>query len=334
MGSSYEIDDVAQPLAALLHHLDTTQPGLTETWRSWLIAPVSGGANNRLYRATGEGGDYAVKFAIRDTRDRAGREYSALRTLRQAGLKIAPEPILLEPDRYGQPVVVQSWLHGEALTGPPQGDTEWVAFLDHYTTIHSVTPQNTTIKLAAGYLNVTSGEAGKALVRAHAAMLPPDARPKSVVELLDWFDPWTPPVWPAPAQTLVRVDGNWRNFLRVGDGLASVDWEYSGWGDPAFELAELALHPAYESVPGARWDELSANFALRRNDPTAVLRIRTYTTIMLVWWVVRWARYLYEVPRGLDPRLVSRPEGWLANVERQYNRYLALAQARGDAFAR
>jgi aminoglycoside phosphotransferase (APT) family kinase protein len=319
---------VTRRFARLLQHIDSMRPRRPETWDGWNIAPISGGANNLLYRATGEDGDYALKFTIRDNRDRAGREYGALCALRQAGLQIAPEPILLERDRYEQPVVVQSWLRGEALAGPPQGDAEWAAVSDHYAAFHSVTPEKVSLKLAAGYLNVSNGEAGKKLVRDHAMRLPPDARPKSLQELLAWLERWSPPVWPAPARTLVRVDGNWRNFLREGDGLASVDWEYSGWGDPAFELAELALHPAYEGVPGTRWDELAEDFARRRNDPTALLRIQTYTTIMLIWWLVRWARYLYEVPRGLDPRLVSRPEGWLENAERQYSRYQALAETR------
>jgi aminoglycoside phosphotransferase (APT) family kinase protein len=320
-----------QPFDELLQHLDTTRPVMPETWRGWRITPVTGGANNLLHRATGEDGDYAVKFTVRDDRDRAGREYAALSALRQAGLSVAPEPIWLERERYRQPVVVQSWLDGETLAGPPQSDAEWAAFLDHYDAVHSVTPQRSTLELASGYVNVSSGEAGQTLVREHAGKLPLDTRPAPLQELLARFDAWSPPKWPAPAQTLVRVDGNWRNFLRCVDGLASVDWEYSGWGDPAFELAELALHPAYAGVPRARWDQLTLDYARRSGDPTAALRIQTYTAIMLVWWVVRWARFLYETPRGLDARLVSRSADWLIEVERQYERYLALAQARAGA---
>lgn len=46
------------------------------------------------------------------------------------------------------------------------------------------------------------------------------------------------------------------------------------------------------------------------HDPIVVLRIQTYYTIMLVWWLVRWARFLYEVPQGLDVRLVARETNW------------------------
>ncbi len=315
--------DLVRSLADLLQHLDVGQIQTPEIWCGWCIAPVSGGANNLLFRVTGDAGDYAVKFTVRDARDRAGREYAALSALRQAGLDIAPRPIWLDRERHAQPVVVQTWLNGEALSRPPQTDAEWAALLDHYGAIHSVTPQRTTVPLASGYVNVSSGEAGKAMVHEHARMLPLEVRPASLREILAWLDGWSPPTWPTPPRTLVRVDGNWRNFVACGDALASVDWEYSGWGDPAFELSELALHPAYDGVPQERWEQFLMDYARRHNDPTVNLRVRTYTTIMLVWWLVRWTRYLYEVPRGMDARLVSRPAGWLAEVERQYGRYLA-----------
>ncbi len=109
--------------------------------------------------------------------------------------------------------------------------------------------------------------------------------------------------------------------------MASVDWEYSGWGDPAFELADMMTHPGYTEVVPVRWDWLIDAYTERMGDRTAALRVRTYSTIMLVWWVVRLARYLYEVPRGLDQRLVQPSAGWQTTTERNYAHYLALAEA-------
>ena len=115
---------------SLLQYLDSVRPAASETWRGWHIAPVMGGANALVYRVTRQPDDYAVKFTVRDERDRAGREYAALDALRQSGLRIAPEPIWLGREQYTQPVVVQSWLDGETLDGPPQNDAEWAALLD------------------------------------------------------------------------------------------------------------------------------------------------------------------------------------------------------------
>lgn len=60
------------------------------------------------------------------------------------------------------------------------------------------------------------------------------------------------PAWPPSQLTLCRVDPNLRNFVRRPDGWLSVDWENSGWGDPAFEIADLLAHPTCLVVTGER----------------------------------------------------------------------------------
>jgi hypothetical protein len=83
------------------------------------LSACEGGYSNLLYRVTGPSGHWTVKFTVRDRRDRAGREYHALLALRQAGLSVAPEPLLLDRRRCAQPVVVQTWLEGEVSSEPP-----------------------------------------------------------------------------------------------------------------------------------------------------------------------------------------------------------------------
>ncbi len=310
-------------LSALLDQLATELPRIAQSWQAWQITPITGGANNLLYRASTAQVDYVIKFTVRDERDRAGREYTALRALQESGLSVAPLAIWCDRQRYPQPVIVQTWLDGAPLTAPPQTSTEWAALLRHYCTIHQVTPARTTVGLAEATLNVASGVAGKALVQQHLARIPRAARATSLQNVLTWFATWTPPTWPSPPRALCRVDANWRNFIQREAGWASVDWENSGWGDPAFELADLMTHPAYAIMPAAHWHRLILAYAEQMADPTAFRRVYTYYTIMLVWWAVRWARYLYEVPRGLDARLVERPAHWQAETEQKYAQHMA-----------
>jgi len=102
-----------------------------------------------------------------------------------------------------------------------------------------------------------------------------------------------------------------------------VDWENSGWGDPAFEIADLRTHPAYLEIPATRWEWVVATYCdLRADaDPTAATRISLYYKVMLLFWVVRLARTLYEVPRGLDQRLVERPHNWEEETREKYTLY-------------
>ena len=314
------------PFLPLLDHLASSAAVADGEWREWRIARVAGAGNNLLFRATSATRDLAIKFTIRDQRDRAGREYAALLALQQAKLAIAAEPLWLDRDRYTQPVVVQSWLEGAVLAAPPVHDDEWRCLLDHYLAIHTLTPAS-GIALAPAVLNMTSAKDGLDRIRQQLAYLPQAEQPASLRELVQNVEAAPLPSWPAPPLALCRVDPNTLNFVRRPGDWASVDWENAGWGDPAFELADLITHPAYLDVPPERWEWLIDAYCARCGDPGAASRLRVYWPLMLVWWVARLARTLYEVPRGGDQRLVARPDGWLEDMRAKYERYLALARA-------
>jgi thiamine kinase-like enzyme len=314
-------------LFALLHHLDTIKDSQVHVWKDWLIQPLAGGANNRLFRATGELGDLVVKFTIRDERDRAGREFAALTALYQASKDLAPQAVWLDRQSFHQPVIVQTWLEGEALISPPQNLMDWQALVDHYCAIHQLNTEKTRVRISPAVLYAASGAEGKALVRRHLERIPAQFQPETLQRLIQRFEAWAPPQWPPPRLALCRVDANWRNFIRRPNAWASVDWENSGWGDPAFEIADLMTHPAYISINDPPWERLITYYSNQMGDEDAPSRIQAYRIIMLIWWVVRWQRNLYETPRGLDPRLVDRPASWRETTEQIYLHYLNQAEA-------
>jgi aminoglycoside phosphotransferase (APT) family kinase protein len=313
-------------LRGLLHHLATGRHEQGEPWPGGPIRQIEGGWSNLLYRVTGPSYDWAVKFTVRDRRDRAGREYHALQALRQAGRSVAPEPLLLDRRRYPQPVVVQTWLAGEVSAEPPTSEADWERLLQHMATIHSVTPATTPVTLLRAVVDARSAREGRELVQQQMAKLPENARPPSLQPLMRRFEATGFPRWPSPPLALCRTDNNILNVIRRPGPWASVDWENAGWGDPAFDVAQLMTHPAYLSVPSRRWDRVVATCCRMADDEALAERIRVYHTILAVWWVARVARFLYEWPRGLDRRLAERPEGWEADMRAKYAHYLRLAQ--------
>jgi aminoglycoside phosphotransferase (APT) family kinase protein len=313
-------------LRALLAHLSVTN-GEAHRWRAWQIVPVAGGANNRLQRATTTGADLAIKWTLRDERDRAGREYAALAALQSLGLDLAPSPLLLDRTSYPLPVVVQTWLPGETRTTPPVTDAEWTKLLEHYAAIHQVIPDRLTRQLPAAVLTADSVHAARRLVEWQLQQLPIEARPGVVQRLIRRLDAWEAPTWPSPLPTLLRTDPNIRNFVQCPTGWMSVDWENSGWGDPAFEIADLITHAAYLDVEPARWTWVVQTYAMLRGEPSIATRITAYRVCLLVWWAARLARMLYEVPRGHDKRLALRPPDWLADATAKLEHYVADADA-------
>lgn len=288
----------------------------------WCVVPVSGGANNLLYRATSASADLAVKFVIRDGRDRAGREHAALSALRDAGLDVAPAPVLLDRTAYEQPVVAQAWLEGAVLPSPPETDEEWLALIEHLSAIHGVTRERTGRPVRDAVLTMRSASEGIERIREQLARIPERDRPDDLRRLADRIERMPLPTWPAPRLALCRDDPNVANLIWNDGACRSVDWENSGWGDPAFEVADVVTHASYVDVPEGRRRWFLERYAARSPDPMLLTRADTYVRLMLVWWVARLARYLHEWPRGLDARLVDRPPTWREDVRAKYELYV------------
>ncbi len=321
--------DRESAIRQLLNYL-AGEPGFVDAWWSgWRIRRIGGGRNNLLYRATGPAGDLAVKFTVDDGRDRAGHEDCALRALRRAGLDVAPPPVLLDRTTYLRPVVVQGWLPGAAGL-IPRADDEWEGLVRHLVEVHRVTPETTDVPLPPCAIDVRTARQGQEVVGQQLALLPPAAQPPPLQTLARRLVTADFPEWPTAPVTLCRLDNNIANYIcrsaRRRKAWASVDWEYSGWGDPAFDVANLVTHVALMDVPAGRWDWFVDRYCALVEDETAPLRIQVYRQIMLAWWPVRLARYLHEIPAGTDQRLAAWPEGWRADIEAKYAHYLALAE--------
>ncbi len=236
-------------LGALLTFLSEAWPREPGQFRGWTFRRVSGGANNLVYRVRESDETYAVKFCLADERDRAGREYAALSLLNDFSIPLAPKALLLEREHYALPVVVQAWLEGEVMR-PPVSEAAWDTLLTYYAALHSVTQSPGAVARA---LHTASSVAeGRALIRGQLEHLPEAAYLSGLNGVLERFEAWPSPSWPQPRLALCRVDPNPTNFVRTRDGLRSVDWENSGWGDPAFEIADLLVHPACQPVSAER----------------------------------------------------------------------------------
>ncbi len=303
-----------------------SDPSVPDELEGWRIAPLPGGRNNRLFKLSNASLSVVAKFTMRDARDRAGREYNALLSLAAAGLAIAPLPFLLDRDAYCQPVVVQEWVDGEPLQHPPNDDVGWERLAELLTLTHRLRPGDEAGSLLPAVLTAHTAAGALQIVRDELGKMPEGERLPEVAAAAARLERQSLSRWPVPPPTLVRCDPNVRNVIRRPGVWAYVDWEYSGWGDPAYDVAELMLHPSYIAVPEARW----AWFCNRvlDGDATARARVSVYRKTINVWWLARLSRLRYETPRGLDRRLAQLQPGWDEELARNYEHYLHLANSR------
>ena len=157
--------------------------------------------------------------------------------MRAAGLKIAPEPILLETRRYSRPVLVRTWLCGRTLETIPKDERSWEAILEHLLEVHSLTPEAIPEKISASVPaaapTARSAREGLARLCEHLSReLPSHNVPVGLHSLVERVGQTEYPSWPPPQRSLCHGDPNRHNFVlryevaRVR--CLSFDWEYGG----------------------------------------------------------------------------------------------------------
>jgi Ser/Thr protein kinase RdoA (MazF antagonist) len=288
------------------------------------VRRVRGGFNNALYRVEAEGGSYACKLCVADGRRRAAREYGTLRLLRATGLDIAPQPLCLDEScaLVPFPAVIYRWLPGVPL-GPSPTAQQLSALLDTYHRIHALRREEMQ--------HIPLLEAGF-----HWFDFAP-----YVAELYDFLEEYG--TWLAASdpdgptlrdrlahlvtecvQTLItttvdpgrgrfplrlcRVDPNLANAVWGRDGrLRWVDWEYSGWGDPALDLADLRWHAALDGLSGDEHKWLRENYCRPERDPGFEARLAMWDCLLATRWPFVTLRILWSAYNGPDRLRLTRP---------------------------
>lgn len=292
----------------------------------WVVERVAGGANNALYRVTSNGQQIACKLCVPDDRQRAAREYRVMQVLQSAGADVAPEPLWLDESCMVAPfpVVMYRWLAGEPLPTDMTG-AQWAAFAGTIQQIHAL--------LQANY-----GDSG--LPDAWFHWFDVEVYLAELEGLLRQFGPWllVTSLDGASLQarlarivaacsnylrasgvdlargrvplSLCRVDANRLNAIWGRDArLRWVDWEYSGWGDPALDLADLRWHAALENVRAEQHDWLRAAYQRPTGDSTFDVRLDAFDRLLVSRWPLLVLRVLWNQANGTDRlRLSQMPE--------------------------
>lgn len=268
------------------HSLETM---LREDWHIQLAAR---GMNGLVFHAThADGRDYAVKVTRRDPRQRAIREFTALTTLHRTG--IAPRPIACHPEIPDLPdssITVTEWL--DAMPFDPPDTLTGHRRIQHTLTVaHHIAPDATPTAIMPAALYVQHPvDLLEDLERRYAALPHDYPHLRTLINRAEHFSPshWDTP----PRLGLIQCEAWPANALDTGEHLYLVDWENSGWGDPAFEIADMAAKPRFGSdLTEAEFQTLACDHAERLHDPTLPDRAMHYRRLMVIWWAIRLTTY-------------------------------------------
>jgi aminoglycoside phosphotransferase (APT) family kinase protein len=292
-----------------------------------LVRRVSGGSNNALYRVETDGQCCAVKLCVADGRRRAAREYGALLLLHRAGLDIAPQPLGLDESCtvVPFPAVVYRWLRGESL-GSTLTARELAALLAGYHAMHALYrdehKSSVNDPLDAWFhwfdFEVYLAELYDFLAGygSWLATREPDGphMRKRLARLVDGCaeiigTTSVDPSCESVRRCLCRVDPNLANTILDETGqLRWVDWEYSGWGDPALDLADLRWHAALSGLSEPQQDWLRKSYRRPSHDPDFKDRLAVWDCLLATRWPFLVLRVLWSVYNGPDRVRLTRPD--------------------------
>ncbi len=194
-----------------------------------VITELSGGITNRNYKIQAGGAAYVLRLGGNDTNllgiDRP-TEYGC--TLAAAKAGVAPEPVaFLEPEGY----LVTRFIAGESIPataiGSPANIQRVMAAVKRYHALKDFPGSFSPFRVVDAYLP---------LARQYQAPLPAQ---------MEWFQSLAQQIEKAfgrqpVALTPCHNDLLNGNFIDDGENIRILDWEYGGWGDPFFDLANFS----------------------------------------------------------------------------------------------
>ncbi|HEY5273756.1 MAG TPA: phosphotransferase [Acidimicrobiales bacterium] len=245
----------------------------------WSIAKVASGFNGVVWRARAIGAsDIAIKLSAIDPRERASREFESTQRLYESGLDIAPRPLVVVREPEGS-AIVSTWCPGVSLDSPPDELAFWSRVATTYAKVHSTSPKGLRIAVdgftISNYLDKAKTYADRAGRHRFSVLL--EKVRNTVGDAL--------PV--ATTKALIHGDVSIANMLVSDDEIRLVDWEYSGAGDPCWDLAGLCTTPAHLDLPVEVMDFVIRQHASEIGFPDLAIRTRALVIVALTIWCAR-----------------------------------------------
>lgn len=266
------IDELVDRARALVNggDADPTMSGFTR---------LSGGMTNEVFSFADD--PSRVVKVFRTAGGAAEREWDALVAL--AGSGIAPEPVHFAA-RDDLSVVVMTRLTGSTLPAAALGANHAGTIGTMHRAIHSMVPATRRPQSYAGVLAL------KTALMTDEPQRESDAGTWSALVALAWQAARTwivtadvEHLFSPDALCFSRGDPNLTNYLWSDSGLVLVDWENSGFNNPALELADMAEHASTRELGDDFWDQVADATELDETDKAGVQHGRR---LMACLWLV------------------------------------------------
>ena len=244
--------------------------------------------------------------------DEPRREWQALKLLARYAPGLAPSPIRAELDA-DPPLIEMSLVPGEPLGTRPVTPAQEHAIAAALSRLHHAIPPSvlgTTVERAPGSPRLVRARTREMALACDATSLDPVPR-RAHRAALAWLETgWAEPTGSAGQPVFAQCDPNLANHLWDGHRVRLVDFETSGRGDRATELADFVEHVTVWAHAGINAETFLNRFELPPGEHRRIAHLRR---LFAAFWVMR------LLPSGTAHH--RNPPG---TFERQANRLLDL----------
>lgn len=273
--------------------------------RAMRLRRLSGGQNNSLFALEQGGEALCLKLYRVDKRQRDQREWLALRWLSSSGHHFAPRPVDYYADTSA-PAVVMEFIDGKWLGEQQLSRAQLDSLVKAHQQLYRVTPDCPDARFQPAI-----GSPRVMVPRVLAGEWDADPTDGDTLgqEAYGLWQAWRKGSDPAlllePApQVFSRGDPNLANCCWSHDRLRIVDFEYSGWSDRAFDLADLVEHVQSRGTPEEDWEWFVEQFGLSGREQQ---RFRAARRLSALFWLMKmWAQRVADPTSREDARLVSQ----------------------------
>jgi hypothetical protein len=256
------------------------------------VVPLTGGANNRVFRLEAAAGVALLKSYFRhpdDPRDRLGTEWAFASFAWDVGVRSLPRPLACDA---AAGLSLFEFVAGRSLHGTTVGEADVGAAVEFFRDLNAARSHPTAGSLPVASEACFSIDDHLATVDRRVARLKTVPAAAAVDHAAAGFvTAELAPAWEnvkaaarrsvadlglkadrrlaAADHCLSPSDFGFHNAIRAADGrLRFIDFEYAGWDDPAKLVCDFFCQPAVPAPPAA-FDRFASAVAEAFPDPTA-----------------------------------------------------------------
>ncbi|HEX5417643.1 MAG TPA: aminoglycoside phosphotransferase family protein [Chloroflexota bacterium] len=277
---------LARVLAAVREHRRGQADAGSGRFAAWRISSLAGGNNGHLYRCDAFGSPVCIKLCRVDERRRAEREWIGMNLLARRVGQLVPCPLGYDPGA-GAPAVTMTLLPGSPMVGRELTMEQLRALAQTIQKLQVITPADAPdfqLPRVGGAREDAEWSVLRRVECVDATGLDDDqiAAYRPLRDL--WLASDDRAILTADASAIFsRGDANLANWLWDGDQVRAVDFEYAGWSDRAWDLADLVEGIWARRTPDPRWAAFVDWFDLSLDERRRFLAARR---ALAVFWTL------------------------------------------------